>query len=577
MQRWLVLGLSWLSACGGGGAAGSGNDSNAADTGGGTTSSGPTAGSTSAPGSGGTGSGNDTGNTGRTNATSGAGDGGEAGSGTAGDGRFGPPETTFTLPVPDGERPALYHPELQSEFPEVDFTTLDRLYLPAGTYRSVLLGELPERSAERPLVITNAGGQVRVGGDAANYVFVINGGTNWVLTGRYDEESEIGAADYPGHAEGNFAHSQGSYGILIDDAFSKQGLSGLAIGGGASDFELEMLEVTRAEFAGIIAKTDDDGDATMKNVRVHDVYIHDVGSEGIYFGSTQAQPQHSFENLEIYDNRFLRTGTEALQVGQQGSGTEIHHNVLGPAAIRWRSAFQQYQDGNVQYGQRYGSSSFHHNIVIGTGDLFVEFFPTPVEGDAPSDGEEVSFTDNYFSDTSSSGVYTHADETGVTVRFERNVFRGFNFDYSSVYPDATEPVQVFGVGSNTQNPHVLKNNVADSPYPFIQWLFDSVTTENNTAETVLPVKFRDFMNADIDANVRRVEWWTDRATLHPDQAIVRYAAGAYVMHLGTLYRARIDNQEAPPDTSPDAWEALAPPADDVRLSADSPHAGLGLR
>src|SRR5690606_17461452 len=149
---------------------------------------------------------------------------------------------------------------------------------------------------------------------------------------------------------------------------SKAGLSGLSIGGGASDFEIEMLEVTRAEFAGIVAKTDDDGSATMRNVRLHDTYVHDVGSEGIYFGSTQAQPQHAFEGLLVYENRFLRTGTEALQVGQLGEGCEIHHNVLGPGAIRWRSAFQRYQDGNVQFGQRYGSSSFHHNVVVGTGD-----------------------------------------------------------------------------------------------------------------------------------------------------------------------------------------------------------------
>ena len=586
MRRCFGIGLLALTACGGGSGGSAGGDSTANGGSGGSGATNTTSAGTSGTDTGGTDtSGTDTSGA-DTNGTSsggggsgngGSGNGGEAGATNSGSGGFDPPETTFTLPVPDGELPALYHPELTDEFPDVDFTTLDRLYLPAGEYRSVLLGGLPERSAERPLVITNAGGQVRVGGDAANYVFVINGGSNWVLTGRYDEAGETGDADFPGHAEGDFAHSQGSYGIFIDDAFSKEGLSGLAIGGGATDFELEMLEVTRAEFAGIIAKTDDDGDATMHNVRVHDVYIHDVGSEGIYFGSTQAQPQHSFENLKIYDNRFLRTGTEALQVGQQGDGTEIHHNVLGPAAIRWRSAFQQYQDGNVQYGQRYGSSSFHHNIVIGTGDLFVEFFPTPVDGDPSSAGEEVSFTDNYFSDTSSSGVYTHADETGVTVRFEHNLFRGFYFDYDSVYPDATEPVQVFGVGSNTLNPHVLRDNVNDSPYPFIMWLFDSVTNENNVSETIPPVKFRDFMNEDIDANVRRVEWWTDRATLHPDQAVVRYEAGAYVMHLGTLYRAKIDNEEAPPDSSPDAWEALPPPADDVRLSDDSPHSGLGLR
>ena len=112
---------------------------------------------------------------------------------------------------------------------------------------------------------------------------------------------------------------QGKYGILSDDAFSKAGLSGLSIGGKATDFELDMLEVARAEFAGIVAKTDNDGTATMRNVRVHDLYIHDTGSEGIYFGSTQAQPQHSFENLQIYDNRMLRTGTEAHWAPPEGT------------------------------------------------------------------------------------------------------------------------------------------------------------------------------------------------------------------------------------------------------------------
>lgn len=579
MRRWFGIGLLGLSACGCGDKAGASDTNSTGSTGGSVSSGGSEGSGPSTSANGGQSSTSDsTGGDTSTSRGSGGDTGGAAGSnGDSSSGGFEPPETTFTLPVPDGDLPALYHPELTTEFPEVDFTTLDRLYLPAGEYKSVLLGGLPKRSAERPLVITNRGGQVRVGGDAANYVFAINGGSNWVLTGRYDEEAETGDAEFPGHAEGDFAQSQGSYGIFIDDAFSKEGLSGLAIGGGATDFELDMLEVTRAEFAGIVAKTDDDGDATMRNVRVHDLYVHDVGSEGIYFGSTQAQPQHSFENLKIYDNRFLRTGTEALQVGQLGSGTEIHHNVLGPAAIRWRSAFQHYQDGNVQYGQRYGSSSFHHNIVIGTGDLFVEFFPTPVDGDPSSTGEEVSFTDNYFSDTSSSGVYTHADETGVTLRFERNLLRGFYFDYPSVYPDASEPVQVFAVGSNTQNPHILRDNVVDAPYPFIQWLFDSVTVEDNRSEVVAPVKFRDFMNEDIDANVRRVEWWTARATLHPDQPVVSYEAGAYVVHQGTLYRALTDNEEAPPDSSPEAWEALPAPADDVRLSDDSPHAGLGLR
>jgi hypothetical protein len=36
---------------------------------------------------------------------------------------------------------------LLDAFPDTDFATLDRLYLPAGEYRTILLGGLPERSA----------------------------------------------------------------------------------------------------------------------------------------------------------------------------------------------------------------------------------------------------------------------------------------------------------------------------------------------------------------------------------------------------------------------------------------------
>ena len=215
--------------------------------------------------------------------------------------------------------------------------------------------------------------------------------------------------------------------------------------------------------------------------------------------------------------------------------------------------------------------------MIGTGDLFVEFFPTVVAGDVHGDRDSVSFTDNYFSDTSASGVYTHAEQNSVTVSFERNVFRGFRFNYAEVYPDAQEPVQVFGVGSNTLNPHVLRDNVVDGPYPFILYEFPSVTDENNLTGDVPAVEFRDFMLPEVDADVRLLEWWTDKATLHPQQAAVTYEKGAVVVHQGTLYRALVENSAKAPDQNAGVWEELPPPADDVRLSDGSPHQGLGVR
>jgi hypothetical protein len=493
-------------------------------------------------------------------------------------GHFGEAKETYTLPTQDAGEGYLTISvtDVRAKYPTVKWDSLDRLYLPAGKYRNILLGNLPKRTADHPLVITNLGGQVVVGARGAGHGISLSGGQNWVLTGRNDPTSKTGDPGFVGHAEGAYAHSQGTYGILVDDQFTTEGLTGLSIGNYATDFEIEFVEIRNVDFAGISAKTDDKGDATMSNVKLHDVYVHDTGSEGIYFGSTQKQPQHTFVNLSIHDNRFVRTGTEALQTGQLADGCEIHHNVLGPGAVRWRSAFAQYQDGNIQFGQRTGSSAFHHNIVVGTGDLFVEFFPTVVASDAHGANDTVTFSDNYFADTSQSGVYTHAEENEVTVRFERNFFRGFVGNYQEVYPDAAKPIGVFGVGANTKNPHFLVDNVFDVDLPFVKYTFPSVTQTNNVQKAVAPIAFRDFMHPELDGNVRKLEWWTDKATLAKGQPAVTYPAGFFVVHKGKLYRAIKPNTGKIPPTNPDSWEALPDPADDVRLVPGQGYVGIGL-
>jgi hypothetical protein len=94
---------------------------------------------------------------------------------------------------------------------------------------------------------------------------------------------------------------------------------------------------------------------------------------------------------------------------------------------------------------------------------------------------------------------------------------------------------------------------------------------------VAPARFREFMDAYLDDNYRRLEWWTARATLRAGQPPVVYPVGARVLQGGTSYEALSENQEREPAANPDVWRALPPPADDVRLAPDSPHAGLGIR
>jgi len=131
-----------------------------------------------------------------------------------GDGAFGAPATTFTLPASLAGKitsDSIYLADIQATFPAVDWTQLDRLYIPAGHYKFISIGNLPVRSASRKLVITNTGGQVRVGALGHYYLLNLSGGANWVLTGRYDPVSKTGDAAYPGHRGGQFANSQGKY------------------------------------------------------------------------------------------------------------------------------------------------------------------------------------------------------------------------------------------------------------------------------------------------------------------------------------------------------------------------------
>lgn len=498
------------------------------------------------------------------------------------------PQNTLTLPFPaNGE---LYLPNIQQSYPNVDWSTLDRLYLSAGHYKLIKIGNLPIRSRTRPLVITNKGGQVRVGGLNHYYLFVLEGGANWILTGEYDAAAQTGHASFPGHKGNNYNNTRGTYGILIDDDFySGRSNSGLTIGGRATDFEVSYVEVREVGFAGVNMKTNDDGTAVMRNVRLHDLYIHDVGSEGFYLGSTQSPPQHPLENLEIYNCRVLRTATEALQLGQLGNGTNIHHNVFALAAIDWKDAFQRWQDSNSQIGVRYGSGAIHHNIFIGAGGSLLSFFGQVRDGDTHVAGDGLTLSDNYYASFRGLGAYVAANPInntgdGITAyRFERNYFRAFSWQRPEVYPSEPQPTHLFQIAvANT--PVVLQDNRFDmsfaltNRFPGENGAAGNVTATGNVRGEVVPVAFNDFgFPANFDYLL--VEVWTATCGRCPDPTTpVYYQPDDYVMHLGVLYRNVSGGAVTGtvPGMDPAIWMNLGFPPDDVRLAPNSPYPGMGL-
>lgn len=482
-----------------------------------------------------------------------------------------PPLVTFTLPGPNGEG-GLYFPDVQASFPQVNWGELDRLYLQGGHYRYLRLGNLPTRSPDRPLLITNSGGQVRVGGLDFHYNMVVSGGSHWKLTGRFDAVNATGHPFFPGHGNGDYANSRDRYGFLIDDAF--QGVqSGLAISG-ASEFELEFIEIRHVGFAGASIKTDDDGSAHMENVRIHDLYIHDTGSEGVYIGSTQGEPQHKISGLQFYNNRLVRTGTEALQLGQLGGGSEVHHNAIVFGAISWKAPFQVFQDSNSQLGCREGSADIHHNFIIGGASNFFILFSQSNTGDVHSPSDVVALHDNYYSHGRNIGAYLHSQANGVaTLRFADNYFREINFQYDELNPGSPDHNAVFRI-FNTQNPVELLDNRWEGGQVFAQVAGSNVAQSGNLNQSVLPVVFKD-SGFPANFDYLRLETWTD---LDLNGAAVAYTQGDWVMHGGLLYECIEPGQHTGkiPTNHPETWASRPLLPDDFRQHPNSPYPGIGL-
>ena len=497
-------------------------------------------------------------------------------------GHYGPPGTTFTLPVPSGDTMSVV--DVQARFPEVDWATLDRLYVPAGTYRTFELGNLPVRDASRPLIITNQGGQVKIGpNNGGNFIWSMHGGANWVLTGRYDPDSGTGDVNFPGHRCGAYADSRGRYGFLSDDDLDHSGPythMGLAIGD-ATDFELEFLEITRSGFAGLrllTSRAAGEPAQPMANVRVHDTYVHDIDSEGFYFGWTGQPPSNLFPNLHVYNNRIVRTGSETLQVQDLGDGTRIHHNLLAYGGLRWLDNFGPYQDGNNQLLAREGTIEIDHNIVLGGAGTLINFFSSP----QPGDGERhVTFHDNYYADTRSLLGYLNGTATAASsIAFRNNRFRGLDFSYTTVDPDANDPGVLFGVNGNNQATIEFAGNTWEGPRALLSGI-DLDGTRNNitaTGNTRGPVPAVTFVASGLpDVPTARLSVWGAVATLAPGDPPIQYAVGDLVMHHAELYRARTASTGLVPSEHPEAWEHLPLPADDLRTPEGSPYAELGVR
>ncbi|MGJ8678378.1 MAG: hypothetical protein ACSHX0_12745 [Akkermansiaceae bacterium] len=498
-------------------------------------------------------------------------------------------------------------PEISYNDGSFNLSYPNKILIKGGKYSQIILdlSGVNGLDADRRVPITNFRGQVY-----ANQIGITDG-NYWRLTGKYDPALGLGDEDFPGctgpNETANFAYSTGSYGIWASNEWVNESSSMIYVSGTANGCEIDHIEISDGGFAGMILKKDS-GTVDMDEVHLHHLYIHDTGSEGIYLGSTQTDPQHQFNQLTVEKCVILRTGTEALQTGQLGADSIIQNNVLW-GAMDWMSPFQAYQDNCVQLNTRQGGVIFRNNILLGAAEKFFNVSNIPKASITPN-GRNIEFLNNVaWGCRGIAAAYQFQQSDGSTGwEWHNNFFGGFVYTYDLVWPNAYDNGSCIMVPTNQAITVNASNNIYDSSRDrmLIRWSSgQAVMTEtNNLQKTVLPPRFINLLGEDATLDVLRWNRWS--AKIGEDASFgnssgnnnkgnwINYNVGDIVQYYheghSRFYRCLQDhfNQEPPLNgnqfwelltwTSPEGHLQYCPP-DDARLVEGSLYhqLGIGLR
>lgn len=151
-----------------------------------------------------------------------------------------------------------------------------------------------------------------------------------------------------------------------------------------TDVEVDHIEVGYSGFSGIMAKTDPScdnatirGNFVMRNVFLHDNYVHDTAGEGFYVGHTfwnagmklscGTRYPHEMQNVKIYNNIVKNAGWEAIQVGSTPTGAEVYGNRIE----NYGAKNKLYQNNGVQFGEGAPGKFYNNYIKGGKGSALV--------------------------------------------------------------------------------------------------------------------------------------------------------------------------------------------------------------
>jgi hypothetical protein len=262
-----------------------------------------------------------------------------------------PPIESRKIDMPVSPNGEIYRPDLTS----LGLEPGDTLVIPPGDYPDgITLGTFAG-TAEKPITIVNG-----PGGPVKATHLRINNATFFKLSGS-------GSAD--------------AYGFQL----GRKGVNAaLAIGRGTGDVEVERVEISKSD-AGMMCKLNPTADDPLsqypnfiiKNVRLHDLSIHDVNGEGMYIGHTGPDGGQvgnplvpiRLDHVKIYDNRLENTGWDGIQLSNARDNAEIHHNLV--------KNYGTVNMGSQQAGIILGGNTcgrVHHNVILGGTGNGLQFF-----------------------------------------------------------------------------------------------------------------------------------------------------------------------------------------------------------
>ena len=251
-------------------------------------------------------------------------------------------------------------------------------------------------TADKPIVFINSGGQVVIRSHLSHGIKFLNC-QHFILTGTGTAAMEYGFKIVTSTCFGVQAEARSSYGEIDHIEIMNVPAAGIIFRTEATPSD-GSANVFDYDNDGIITGDTDDVDNrdnfTQKNTYIHHNYIHNVGTEGLYIGSSFYDGKEVndeilypplLENVEIYSNRIDSTGWDGIQVGSAVKNCSVHDNVIlhdsqkkvyGQASgiMLNRGTCSDTYNNVIKYGkgpgifdQGNGNNKIYNNLIVNPG------------------------------------------------------------------------------------------------------------------------------------------------------------------------------------------------------------------